>query len=181
MKLKLQKKLQNNSKFSGGHKAATFFVESIMEKFAFYESKFGFIKIGYDKDEIFYIKTTDSVDCENEPNYLTNDAFGQLEEYFRKERRTFCLPLKLKGTPFQIKVWQELVKIPYGETRTYKEIAMSIGNPKASRAVGMANHNNPLWIVVPCHRVIGSNGKLTGYAGGVDMKSRLLQLEKYHK
>ncbi len=157
--------------------AATFFLESIMKKFAFYKSEFGFIKIGYDKDEIFYIKTTESVDCENEPNSLTNEAFSQLEEYFRKKRKTFDLPLKIKGTPFQEKVWRVLLKIPYGETRTYGEIAEKIGYPKGARAVGMANHNNPLWIVVPCHRVVGKGGKLTGYAGGIQVKEKLLKIE----
>lgn len=105
-------------------------------------------------------------------------AERQLLEYFEGKRKKFDLPLKLKGTPFQEKVWNELLKIPYGETRTYGEIAKNIENPKAARAVGMANHNNPISIVVPCHRVIGVNNKLVGYGLGIDKKQYLLELEK---
>lgn len=105
-------------------------------------------------------------------------AEKQLLEYFEGKRKKFDLPLKLKGTPFQEKVWNELLKIPYGETRTYGEIAKNIENPKAARAVGMANHNNPISIVVPCHRVIGVNNKLVGYGLGIDKKQYLLELEK---
>lgn len=109
---------------------------------------------------------------------VLNLAEKQLLEYFEGKRKKFNLPLKLKGTPFQEKVWNELLKIPYGETRTYGEIAKNIENPKAARAVGMANHNNPISIVVPCHRVIGVNNKLVGYGLGLDKKQYLLDLEK---
>jgi len=105
-------------------------------------------------------------------------ARAQLAEYFAHKRKVFDLPLLLQGTPFQKQVWQALQQIPYGETRTYGEIAAAILKPKAARAVGMANHNNHIIIIVPCHRVIGSNGSLTGYAGGVDVKDYLLKLEK---
>lgn len=105
-------------------------------------------------------------------------AKKQLEEYFAGIRKNFDLPLKPKGTPFQLLVWEQLKQIPYGETRSYGEIAKAIGNPKASRAVGGANNKNPIGIIVPCHRVIGANGKLVGYAGGLDMKEKLLMLEK---
>lgn len=101
----------------------------------------------------------------------------QLSEYFAGKRKEFSVPLAPKGTDFQKKVWKELCNIPYGETRTYGQIAAAAGNPKASRAIGMANHNNPITILIPCHRVIGSNGKLTGYAGGLWMKEKLLRLE----
>ena len=94
------------------------------------------------------------------------------------KRKEFDLPLLLKGTPFQKQVWEALLNIPFGETRSYKQIAEAIGNPKAVRAVGMANNKNPLLIVVPCHRVIGANGKLVGYAVGLDKKEFLLKLEK---
>lgn len=104
-------------------------------------------------------------------------AKKQLEEYFLGVRREFSLPLMPEGTEFQKKVWAALLTIPYGEVRTYGQIAAQVGNPKASRAVGMANHNNPIGIIIPCHRVIGANGKLTGYAGGLDKKQWLLQLE----
>lgn len=109
---------------------------------------------------------------------VLNLAEKQLLEYFEGKRKKFDLPLKLKGTPFQEKVWNELLKIPYGETRTYGEIAKNIENPKAARAVGMANHNNPISIVVPCHRVIGVNNRLVGYGLGLDKKQYLLELEK---
>ncbi len=145
--------------------------------FAFYESRFGLIKIGYENGEICSIKTAEIIDCENEPSVLTEESFKQLEEFFKKERKTFDLPLKIKGTPFQEKVWRALMEIPYGEMRTYGEIAEKIGCPKGARAVGSANHNNPLWIVVPCHRVVGKDGKLIGYAGGLLMKRKLLQIE----
>ena len=101
----------------------------------------------------------------------------QLKEYFKGQRNVFDLPLQMKGTQFQQEVWQALQEIPYGETRTYSDIAVAIGRPKATRAVGMANHCNPLAIIVPCHRVIGKNGSLTGYAGGLEKKQALLALE----
>jgi len=101
----------------------------------------------------------------------------QLEEYFAGRRRRFDLPLDLRGTDFQKRCWQELLKIPYGETRSYADIARAIGNPAAVRAVGLANGKNPIAIVVPCHRVIGSDGSLTGYGGGLETKRKLLQLE----
>ena len=106
------------------------------------------------------------------------EAHQQLMEYLKGERKTFDLPLNLKGTDFQKQVWMALCDIPYGETRSYKQIAESIGNPKAVRAVGMANNRNPLLIVVPCHRVIGANGKLVGYGAGIEKKEFLLRLEK---
>ena len=102
----------------------------------------------------------------------------QLKEYFEGKRIKFEIPLNPKGTEFMKKVWKELLNIPYGETRTYKEIAEKIGNSKASRAVGMANNKNPIPIIIPCHRVIGSNNKLVGYALGLDMKQYLLDLER---
>lgn len=108
---------------------------------------------------------------------LIKETFKQLSEYFSGKRVEFNLPLAPSGTEFQKQVWNALLKIPYGETRSYKELAQIIGNEKASRAVGMANNKNPLMIVIPCHRVIGANGNLTGYAGGIGVKKRLLELE----
>lgn len=102
----------------------------------------------------------------------------ELEEYFQGKRKEFSLPLKPDGTEFQKKVWKALTEIPYGETRTYGEVAAAVGNDKASRAVGMANHCNPIPVIIPCHRVIGKNGKLTGYAGGLEKKTALLDLER---
>jgi methylated-DNA-[protein]-cysteine S-methyltransferase len=104
-------------------------------------------------------------------------AAGQLGEYFSARRREFQLPLDLRGTPFRQKVWDALLRIPYGETRSYAELARSIGEPKAVRAVGAANGANPIAIIVPCHRVVSSGGGLGGYGGGVPLKKRLLALE----
>lgn len=111
---------------------------------------------------------------------LLSMATIQLDEYFQGKRTTFSLPFKLTGTPFQLAVWKELQNIPYGQTTSYKEIAQKINKPKAYRAVGMANNKNPLPIIIPCHRVISSNGKLIGYAGGLNLKNYLLELEKSH-
>jgi len=109
---------------------------------------------------------------------LIREAAKQLEEYFVGKRKIFDIPLGPEGTPFQRAVWEALLEIPYGETRSYGDIAARIGNPKAARAVGMANNRNPIAVFVPCHRVIGASGKLVGYAGGVDVKKKLLELEK---
>ena len=114
--------------------------------------------------------------CQETP--LVKEACRRLSEYLKGERKIFDLPLNPKGTDFQKCVWRALCDIPYGETRTYKQIAEAIGNPKAVRAVGMANNRNPITIIVPCHRVIGANGKLVGYGGGLEMKEFLLRLEK---
>jgi O-6-methylguanine DNA methyltransferase len=105
------------------------------------------------------------------------ETIKQVEEYLSGERRKFSIPLDLQGTEFQKRVWQELLRIPYGKTRSYKEIAELIQNEKALRAVGTANGRNPISLIVPCHRVIGSNGTLTGYAGGLNIKEKLLKLE----
>lgn len=109
---------------------------------------------------------------------LILEARRQLEEYFALERHQFSLPLCPAGTPFQQKVWAALRQIPYGTTVSYKELAIAIGNEKACRAVGMANHRNPIGIIVPCHRVVGANGDLTGYAAGLSRKRQLLELEQ---
>lgn len=108
--------------------------------------------------------------------YLFN-VFEQLREYFDRGRKKFDVPLNLKGTEFQKKVWKEVSKIPFGKTKTYKEIALKIGDVKSVRAVGKANGANPVPIIIPCHRVIGANGSLTGYAAGIDVKEKLLALE----
>jgi methylated-DNA-[protein]-cysteine S-methyltransferase len=120
-----------------------------------------------------------------EPDWIYNEkpfaaARQQLTEYFAGERRTFDLPLKLTGTEFQMSVLQALQQIPYGETTSYADIAERVGRPKAVRAVGAANGRNPIPIIVPCHRVIGSHGDLTGFGGGLDTKEALLRLEAEH-
>jgi O-6-methylguanine DNA methyltransferase len=108
---------------------------------------------------------------------LLAGAIAQLHEYFAGARETFSVPLRPAGTPFQLSVWRALEEIPYGYTRTYRDIACAIGRPTATRAVGAANGQNPLPIFIPCHRVIGSNGSLTGFGGGLDVKLALLRLE----
>ena len=114
---------------------------------------------------------------DNTPAEL-HEIISQLNAYFAGKLESFDLPLAPEGTPFQQKVWKNLCDIPYGETISYGELAKRIGNPNASRAVGLANGSNPIPIVIPCHRVIGSNGKLTGYGGGLNIKEKLLALEK---
>ena len=108
---------------------------------------------------------------------LIKKTFLELMEYFNGERKFFDIPLAPEGTEFQMKCWKALLDIPYGEIRTYGQIAESIGNPKACRAVGLSNNRNPISIIIPCHRVIGANGKLVGYAGGLQVKEYLLKLE----
>lgn len=127
------------------------------------------VKIGFDKE----LK-----DIEIKETKLILKTISEIKEYIEGKRKKFDIPIKLQGTEFQKKVWNELLKIPYGETCSYKDIAIRINNEKGVRAVGMANHNNPIAIIVPCHRVIGKNGKLVGYAGGIDKKTKLLEIEK---
>lgn len=109
---------------------------------------------------------------------IFKETIRQLRAYFAGELEEFDLPLAPEGTPFQLGVWRRLCEIPYGETISYGDLARRIGNPNASRAVGLANGSNPIPIVIPCHRVIGSNGKLTGYGGGLPIKEKLLALER---
>lgn len=109
---------------------------------------------------------------------LFADTIAQLEEYFAGDRNHFDLPLEPEGTEFQRSVWTALTEIPYGETRSYGEIAAEVGRPKAARAVGMANNRNPIAVIVPCHRVIGAGGALVGYAGGIERKTWLLAHER---
>jgi len=112
---------------------------------------------------------------------IFNKTKMELDEYFSGTRKTFSIPLKTKGTIFQKQVWSALLQIPYGETRCYEDIAIQIGNPKACRAIGMANNRNNIGIIIPCHRVIGKDGSLVGYAGGLDKKIALLDLEKRYR
>lgn len=148
-----------------------------MAEYAVYPFSWGFLEIRYEGNVVTGLNRTEEPGQKQVRTALTDLVYRQIAEYFQGIRRSFCFPYKLHGTEFQIRVWQELCKIPYGETRTYGEIAAAIGNPKAARAVGMANNRNPIIIAVPCHRVIGANGKLVGYAGGLDMKRELLRLE----
>lgn len=122
-----------------------------------------------------------AVGCAFNPSPLLLRAVTELREYFAGTRREFDIPIAPEGTDFQRQVWAALCSIPYGETRSYGEIAAQVGNPRAARAVGLANNKNPIPIIVPCHRVIGADGSMTGYAGGLEAKELLLKLEKKHK
>lgn len=146
-----------------------------------YNSIIGDIFISADENSLLSVKFVNHNFIENKENKIIRQTIKQLDEYFNGKRKKFELPLNPKGTEFQKKVWLQLMNIPYGKTSTYKDIATLIGNTNASRAVGNANNKNPIAIIIPCHRVIGSNNKLTGYAGGLDKKEKLLNLEKNNK
>lgn len=147
-----------------------------------YDTDIGYITIveenNYIVELLFGDNTNNKKDKVIFESSVIKDGYKQLIEYFNGSRKKFDLPIAPKGTEFQLKVWKALLAIPYGETRSYKDIAIAIGNEKASRAVGMANNRNPISIIIPCHRVIGSNGKLVGYGGGLTIKEYLLTLEK---
>ena len=146
-----------------------------------YNSIIGDIFISADENFLLSVQFVNHNFIENKENKIIRQTIKQLDEYFNGRRKKFELPLNPKGTEFQKKVWLQLMNIPYGKTATYKDIATLIGNTNASRAVGNANNKNPIAIIIPCHRVIGSNNKLTGYAGGLDKKEKLLNLEKNNK
>lgn len=151
-----------------------------MEHIFYYKTPLGGLAIFDDEEAITGVHLCGHApeNAEKEASSLAQLACGQLNEYFAGRRKSFDLPLHLKGTDFQRKVWNALREIPYGETRSYKQIAEEINHPKACRAVGGANHNNPVLIIVPCHRVIGSNKSLTGFGCGLPAKEFLLNLEK---
>ena len=147
----------------------------------FCETPLGLMRMVEDRAGIVSLKFVDGVSgpIRTEPaGVYSEEAKRQLLEYFSGRRRTFDVPLSIQGSDFQKNVWSMLQRIPYGETRTYQQIAQMAGNPKAARAVGMANNRNPIHVLIPCHRVIGKNGSLVGYAGGLERKKRLLELEK---
>jgi methylated-DNA-[protein]-cysteine S-methyltransferase len=152
-----------------------------MKNIFFYDTSIGRIVIMDNGIEITDMGLEDRVDykdmnvCETE---LIKEAAAQLTEYLDGRRKKFDLPLNPQGTEFQKKVWKALCDIPYGQTRSYKQVAEAVGNPKGPRAVGMANNRNPIIIFIPCHRVIGANGSLVGYGGGLHVKEKLLAIEK---
>jgi len=150
---------------------------------AFIQTPLGITAIKGDQSGLLSVSVLKSDTAE--PSVKIPDCLGQaviqLQEYFSGDRRTFELPLNLKGTDFQKSVWQELLNIPYGKTISYLELARRLGDVKAIRAVAAANGQNPFWIVVPCHRVIGSDGSLTGYAGGLWRKKWLLEHESPYR
>lgn len=153
-----------------------------MKFYSTYNSPVGTIVVAVDESGITntHFGETPSV-TGGKTTPLLEVAIAQLEEYFAGQRRTFDLPLNPSGTEFQRRVWTELLKIPYGQTRTYGQVAAAAGNPRAARAVGMANNRNPISIIVPCHRVVGADGTLTGYGGGIENKGALLRLEDRYK
>lgn len=155
-----------------------------MKKIQYINSPVGKIGIIEEEKNIVRVEILDNEhneeEIKEEETEILKEAKKQLTEYFLKKRTKFDLPLNPKGTDFMKKVWKALIEIPYGEVRTYKEIATKIGSSKASRAVGMANHKNPIPIIIPCHRVIGTNSKLVGYALGIDIKDYLLNLERWN-
>ena len=156
-----------------------------MKNTFYYNTKIGEIAIeenGVAITRLYFVNKDLEKEVEiKEETWLMRKAIKEIKEYLEGKRNSFDLPLEPEGTEFQKKVWNVLKEIPYGETRSYGEIAKLIGNEKASSAVGMANNKNPIMIMIPCHRVIGVNGKLVGYAGGLDVKEKLLNMEKNHE
>lgn len=152
-----------------------------MKKGFYYETAIGVIGIAEEDSAItnvFFGNTVQPDQFEMVETPLLARAAGQLMEYLHGERTGFALPLRAEGTAFERSVWEALLTIPYGQTRSYRQVAEQIGRPTASRAVGHANGRNPVSIFIPCHRVIGADGSVTGYAGGVELKLRLLALEQ---
>ena len=143
-----------------------------------YPCPFGFFRIVEEGGAVVAIDVVKERQEEERPSEVTDWAARELHEYLEGERRAFTFPYRLVGTPFRLQVWKELEKVPYGETTTYKRLAEALGRPGAYHAVGGAVGANPLSICVPCHRVIGTNGSLTGYAWGLPMKEALLELER---
>lgn len=140
-----------------------------------YDTPIGLLSICANEEAILQVRFGEA-ECTKETPLIW-EAHAQLTEYFDGYRKKFNLPLQVAGTEFQKKVWGALCKIPYGKTICYRELAKLVGNPKAARAVGMANNRNVLPILIPCHRVIGADGSLTGYAGGLSVKEKLLAIE----
>ena len=148
-----------------------------MTTYAFYQSPFGLLKIGIADEKVILVGIVSKQDEQNQPTALSVEVYRQLQEYFAGKRTVFTVPYALNGTSFQQAVWTQIAKIPYGQTVTYKDIAQAIDKPRAFQATGRAIGANPLAILIPCHRVVGSNGELTGYAFGLEMKKALLNLE----
>ncbi len=152
-----------------------------MKKVYYYQTKIGKIGIAEEHSfitNVYFMNMKQPLDAKQYESVALKEAFVQISEYLDGKRKVFDLPLNPKGTDFQQTVWSELLGIPYGETKTYKEIAESLGAPKSSRAVGSACNKNPIPIILPCHRVLSSDNKLTGYVGGLEIKQKLLDLEK---
>lgn len=146
---------------------------------AYYQTLIGIIKLTYENNYLIKLDIVEEIGKDDEKNKFTDMIYIQLKEYLKGNRKKFeGIDLKLYGTDFQIQVWNEISKIPYGKTQSYKDIAILIGNENASRAVGNALNKNPIPLIIPCHRVVASNGNLTGFAYGVNLKKKLLELER---
>ena len=151
-----------------------------MKNTCYFPSPLGLLRIGEEEGSITEIAVAEEKNGIETETPLLQEAKDQLAEYFIGKRQEFTLPLAPKGTDFQKKVWQALQEIPYGETRSYQDIAKILGNPLAVRAVGGANHQNPILLLIPCHRVVAKNGGLGGFACGLERKRFLLHLESRH-
>jgi len=151
-------------------------MDSPVGKLKLIASDEGLVAVLWENDNPRRVRLSESFENECHPNLV--EAERQLSEYFAGRRNNFSVPLDMRGTRFQKDVWEELLTIPFGETRSYGQLAKHLGNPRAARAVGAATGRNPLSIIVPCHRVIGSDGQLTGFAGGLSAKTHLLKLEQ---
>lgn len=151
------------------------FADSPIGRLKLVASEEGLAAIVWENDNPRRVRFEELVEDAQHPILLRTEA--ELEEYFIGKRSAFTVPLNMRGTSFQRQVWEALLGIPFGETRTYGQLATQLGNPRATRAVGAANGRNPVAIIVPCHRVIGFSGKLTGFAGGLEAKAHLLNLE----
>jgi methylated-DNA-[protein]-cysteine S-methyltransferase len=145
--------------------------------YGYYDSPIGLVEIGATSEEVISLFFVEKRRSYAVPNDVCDEAVRQISEYFDGTRTEFDLPIALRGTDFQRQVWQQLRSIPFGQTVSYGDLARTIGNPSAVRAVGSANGDNPISIIVPCHRVIGSDGSLTGYGGGLERKEWLLKHE----
>ena len=154
-------------------------LQSLPMQYAYYPSPIGLIEVGATTDALVTLYFVEEPRQESSVSSLLVTVLQQLREYFAGTRTTFDLPLHFQGTAFQQQVWQQLLTVPYGQTLAYQDIANALGNPKAVRAVGAANGQNPISIIAPCHRVIGSNGSLIGYGGGLWRKEWLLKHEGY--
>ncbi len=150
-------------------------IDSPIGKLKLVASEKGLVGILWEEDRPGRVRLSELTEDVKHPVLVKTEE--QLREYFQGQRRKFTVPLDMRGTPFQKQVWEALLAIPFGETRSYGQLAKQLGNPDATRAVGAANGRNPVAIIAPCHRVIGSSGKLTGFAGGLEAKAHLLSLE----
>jgi methylated-DNA-[protein]-cysteine S-methyltransferase len=152
------------------------FIETPVGKLKLVASDHGLVAVLWENDRPSRVRLSELVENDEHPVLVQTER--QLREYFSGKRKAFSVALDMRGTHFQKDVWEALLVIPFGETKSYGQLAKQLGNPRATRAVGAANGRNPISIIVPCHRVIGSSGKLTGFAGGLDVKAHLLSLEQ---